>query len=329
MIAARQTAASTCYHPARVSEGPDLSHFVQHRQLDAYEQGMARHGYAYGVDLRRSRWLASSSLGNPLVRAIDRAWPSLAEHLMQEAFTPAERAGGPTTQLLAELIGHMQTLRSPLPTVRLIRPEQRGRWPLVTPLGATRGGALWLALDSEALLALEPGTRAFLLGAGLGHLHCDHGVFFTAHLLAGRREGNATTRAIQALMEPWTGVLAFSADRAGLICCGSLERAIAVLESPPVPVGVGAAEVEPSWWPRMASTAERVRALQEFARSSVFARVQAMRARQHELARSTAESSSLRSSEPAANEPPALHVPEDAWSLARVDARLTRRLGLL
>lgn len=314
-----------------MSEGPDLSHFVQHHQLDAYEQGMARHSYAYGVDLRRSRWLASSSLGNHLVRAVDRAWPALATHLMQESFVAAERAGGATTQLLGEVVGHMQLLRSPLPTVRLVRAEQRGRWPLVTPLGATRGGALWLALDAEALLALEPGTRAFLLGAGLGHLHCDHGVFFTAHLLAGRREGNVATRTIQSLMGPWTGVLGFSADRAGLICCGSLERAIAVLEDPPVPVGVGAAEAEPSWWPRMAPTADRVRALQEFARSTVFARVLAMRARQQELARGSqaADPNATRPSEAAANEPPALHVPEDAWSLARVDARLTARLGLL
>jgi hypothetical protein len=325
-----------------VSDGPDLSHFVQHRQLDAYEQSMARQTYAYGVDLRRSRWLASSSLGNPLVRAVDRAWPTLAGHLMQEAFVPAERAGGATTELLAELATFMQLLRAPLPTVRLVRPEQRGRWPLVTPLGATRGGALWLALDAEALLALEPSTRAFLVGSGLGHLHCDHGVYFTAHLLAGRREGNAGTRTVRALMTPWTGVLAFSADRAGLLCCGSLERAIAVLEDPPVPVGEGAAEAEPSWWPRFASTAERVRALQEFARSTVFARLSAMRARQRDLARERGLDAALREGapaldaepgepivEPSANEPPPPHVPEDAWSLARVDARLTARLRLL
>lgn len=314
-----------------MSDGPDLSHFVQHRQLDAYEQSMARQTYAYGVDLRRSRWLASSSLGNPLVRAVDRAWPTLAGHLMQEAFLPADQVSGPTTELLAEVTAFMQLLRAPLPTIRLLRPEQRGRWPLVTPLGATRGGTLWLALDAEALMALEPSTRAFVIGSGLGHLHCDHGVFFTAHLLGGRREANAGTRAVRSLMSPWTGVLSFSADRAGLLCCGSLERAIAVLEDPPVPVGVGAAEAEPSWWPRMASTVERVRALQEFARSAVFARLTATRARQRELVREGVALEPIREPhvEPPANEPPAPHVPDDAWSLARVDARLTARLGLL
>src|SRR5689334_21462991 len=61
-----------------VSNGPDLTHFVHHRMLDVYEQSMARQGYAYGVDLRRSRWLASSVVGNALVRAVDRAWPHLS-----------------------------------------------------------------------------------------------------------------------------------------------------------------------------------------------------------------------------------------------------------
>lgn len=316
--------------PTHVSDGPDLSHFVQHRQLDAYEQGMARQTYAYGVDLRRSRWLASSSLGNPLVRAVDRAWPTLASHLMQESFVPADRVGGSATELLAEVSVLMKLLRAPLPTLRLVRPEQRGRWPLVTPLGATRGGAIWLALDAEALLALEPSARAFVIGSGLGHLHCDHGVYFTAHLLAGRREANFGTQAVRSLLSPWTGVLAFSADRAGLLCCGSLERAIAVIEDPPVPVGVGAAESEPPWWPRMASTPERVRALQEFARSTVFARLSAVRARKRDQARgeALAEAPSVAGEAPA-NEPPAFHVPEDAWSLARVDARLTARLRLL
>ncbi len=311
---------------------------------------MARQTYAYGVDLRRSHWLASSSLGNPLVRAVDRAWPTLAGHLMPEAFVPANQPGQPTTELLAELTTLMQLLRAPLPTVRLLRPDQRGRWPLVTPLGATRGGALWLVLDGEGLLALDPSVRAFLIGSGLGHLHCDHGVYFTAHLLAGRREGNAGTRMVRSLMSPWTGVLAFSADRAGMLCCGSLERAVAVIEDPPVPVGVGAAEAEPSWWPRMASTSERVRALHEFARSAVFARLLALRARQREQAMvaeagpsfaGPAGSMKLDELEdtivdveaPANDRPlepvPNQYVPEQAWSLARVDARLTARLGLL
>jgi len=318
-----------------VSDGPDFNHFVQHRQLDVYQQSMARQGYAYGVDLRRSRWLASSTVGNALVRAVDRAWPQLAEHLMAEQLIDLADVGNPPLGLLRELAAHMTLLRAPLPTVKLLRPEQRGRWPLVTPLGATRGGALWLILDVEALAAVAADQRAFLLGAGLGHLHCDHAVFFSAHLLGDRREGGVLSsrrfaaalqiRTLRSATSPWTKVMSFSADRAGLLACGRLETAVAVIENPPIPVGVGT-ERAPSWLPPAPSPSERIRALEEFARSAVFARVTAMRARQRELTRSvTLLDQPGGDGEPAAD----IHVPADAWSLARVDARLTARLNLI
>ena len=322
-----------------MSKGPDLRHFVQHRQLDVYEQSMARRGYAYGVDLRRSRWLASSTLGNPLVRAVDRAWPELAAHLLDEALLDGQTT---PTSLLRELAAHISLLRAPLPTVRLVRAEQRGRWPLVTALGATRGNAQWLVLDAEALAALDADKRAFLLGSGLGHLHCDHAVFFTAHLLAKRREGTSSIRALQAALQPWTKVMMFSADRAGLLACGRLASAIAVIENPPVPIGD---DPDPRWLPPLPSAAVRVQALEEFARSAVFARIEATRARQRELARDAsliaprklererdepdAETTNQSSTPPPAPEPESIHVPADAWSLARVDARLTDRLNLL
>lgn len=312
---------------SNVSNGPDLNHFVQHRQLDIYEQGMARQGYAYGVDLRRSRWLASSTVGNVLVRAVDRAWPQLAKHLLDEALYPLDPARTTPTTLLRELGEHMNLLRAPLPAVRLLRPEQRGRWPLVTALGATHGSSLWLVLDVEALMALDVSKRAFLLGAGLGHLHCEHAVFFSAHLLAGRREGNSNIRALQSVLTPWTKVMMFSADRAGLLACGRLETAISMIEDPPVPIGD---DPDPSWLPPPPKPAMRIQALEEFARSSMFARVQAMRARQRELVRSVTVLPSAKPADGAAPaEPEQIHVPADAWSLARVDARLTNRLNLL
>ncbi|KIG14533.1 hypothetical protein DB30_06681 [Enhygromyxa salina] len=320
-----------------VSNGPDLTHFVQHRQLDIYEQGMARQGYAYGVDLRRSRWLASSTVGNVLVRAVDRAWPQLARHLLDEAVVPLAHEGRPVPiKLLRELSEHTSLLRAPVPAVRLLRPEQRGRWPLVTALGATHGGSLWLVLDVDSLLALEPDKRAFLLGAGLGHLHCEHAVFFSAHLLAGRREGNSSIRALQSVLTPWTRVMMFSADRAGLLACGRLETAVSVIENPPVPIGD---DPDPSWMPPPPKTAMRIQALEEFARSAVFARVQAMRARQRELVRAVTlsggpgpdgpfnQGQAPADAKPA--EPEQIHVPANAWSLARVDTRLTHRLNLL
>lgn len=311
-----------------VRSGPDLNHFVQHRLLDVYEQSMARQGYAYGVDLRRSRWLASSAVGNSLVRAVDRAWPQLAEHLLDEALLDGSST---PTSLLRELLMHANLLRAPLPTVRLLRPEQRGRWPLVTPLGATRGGSLWLILDAEALQAIGASERAFLLGSGLGHLHCDHAVFFSAHLLADRREGNTSIRTLRSALAPWTKVMSFSADRAGLLACGRLDTAIAMIENPPMPVGE---DPDPSWLPRPPAPALRVQALEEFARSSVFARVELMRARQRELARKrtapAAEKPADSSTDAAADtEAEPIHVPPDAWSLARVDTRLTARLRLI
>jgi hypothetical protein len=315
-----------------VSNGPDLSHFVQHRLLDVYEQSMARQGYAYGVDLRRSRWLASSTVGNSVVRAVDRAWPELSAHLLDEALLEGSTT---PTSLLRELLVHSSLLRSPLPTVRLLRPEQRGRWPLVTPLGATRGGSLWLILDVDALLALGMSERAFLLGSGLGHLHCDHAVFFSAHLLAKRREGNTSIRALRSALAPWTKVMTFSADRAGLLACARLDTAIAMIESPPMPVGE---DPDPGWLPQPPSPAVRVQALEEFAHSSVFARVEIMRARQRELARKRssvraedrADSNVSASAVPGAPpEPEPIHVPPEAWSLSRVDARLTARLQLI
>lgn len=318
----RQAPARLCYHAAGtiVSNGLDIRHFVQHRALDDYGQSMARHGYAYGVDLRRSHWLAGSTVGNALVRAVDRAWPELAAHLLDEALLDSRHA---PSSLLHEVLGCTELLRAPLPTVMVLEPEQRGRWPMVTPLGATRGGSLWLILDSEALLALEPAERRFLLAAGVGHLHCDHAVFFSAHLLANRREGNAGIRALRSAMTPWTKVMSFSADRAGLLACGDLATAVRMIENPPVPVGTQAAVVD--WLPRPAPAATRIKALEEFARSSVYARVEVIRARQRELARKRSEAEG-EAGKPAAE---SIHVPADAWSLRRVDARLTARLKLL
>ena len=48
----------------------DLPQFLQRRELAAYEQRLARTGYAYGVDLRRAAWLAGSMLGDPLMPSL-------------------------------------------------------------------------------------------------------------------------------------------------------------------------------------------------------------------------------------------------------------------
>jgi hypothetical protein len=121
--------------------------------------------------------------------------------------------------------------------------------------------------------------------------------------------------------------MSFSADRAGLLACARLDTAISMIESPPMPVGE---DPDPGWLPQPPTSAVRVQALEEFARSSVFARVEIMRARQRELARKRRSTPAQSGpSESSSSEPEPIHVPPEAWSLSRVDARLTARLQLI
>jgi hypothetical protein len=290
----------------------DLEHFVQHRQLEVYEQTMARLGYAYGVDIRRARWLASSSIGNALVRAVDRAWPGLASSLMDEQLEAAD--GDVSSDLLREVAGTMRLLRAPVPSVRVLREDTRRGWPAVTPLGSTHGSVHWLVLDLPSLEAMSPEIRGFALGSGLGHLQCDHGIFYSAHQMAARRGASTAVRLVRRALRPWSRVMSFSADRAGLLVCGSLELARIAIQ----------AEVERadglSWLPRGPKIEQRLTALEEFERSSVFARVQGLRERERDanLLASAGQRAGAR-----------VGIPDDAWSLARVDQRLTERLKLL
>ena len=63
----------------------------------------------------------------------------------------------------------------------------------------------------------------------------------------------------------------------------------------------------------------RVTSLREFHQSDVYARVRGARAARHRDLTMDPVPGSTRPQ----------HVPDDAWSVARVDQRLTRRLGLL
>lgn len=300
----------------RTAGSADLARFLQRRKLTAYQEGMARHAYAYGVDLRRARWLTNSSVGNTLVRAVDRRWPVLSRDLVEEGeLTAADRAPSRLLRLVAEC---MQLLRAPLPTVRLVgdAARQAGRWPLATGLGPTHGDVHWLILDAEGLEQLDPQQAAFHIGAGLADLQCDHGVFTTAHLLAARREGDVATRMVRAALGPWSRVMAFSADRAGLLCAPDRDAAFSALEAHHAALEGRAL----GWMPPRPDLEARRRALDEFDKTKVVARVRAARARNTDAA------PTLEAPEEGAGGE--LGVPDDAWSLARVDARLTRRLGL-
>lgn len=364
----------------------DLPQFLQRRELAAYEQRLARMGYAYGVDLRRAQWLATSTVGDPLMRTVDRRWSQLVSGLEEDSVRPLRSA--PPTALLEELARLIHLLRAPLPTVRILRPEVASRWPAVTPLGTTKGGIHWLVLDLDRVMSLAPDERTFVLASGLGHLQCDHGPIFAAHLMAhrGHRMG-----LVKGLLRPWAKVSVFSADRAGLVAVRSVEVSLRAMERH--------AEEHVAWMPRWPDLTMRRQALEDFDRCAVMARRRllsdedgvgftmappgreeeldsigrkmaaalggaiklggrlAMRIEGYERRRAenaakdeeAAESSeSPASASEGAPEPEAKAAPppepppvdperasalekalREAWTLARCDSRLTRRLGLL
>ena len=342
----------------------DLGQYMQRREVMAYEQHLARQAYAYGVDLRRSSWLDHSTLGEPLMRAVDRRWNSLTDDLAATALQPASRT--PPTEVLEELLRLLKLLRAPLPSLRLLRPGLSEQWPILTPLGTTKGGSHWLVIDLDRLMALSPTHRTFMLGANLGNLHCDHGPIFAAHLLTHRRGRGFGL--VHTLLRPWSRVSVFSADRAGLLAVGDLQVALDALR----------AHVDPgvSWYPEMPAAATRVQALEDFDQSRVMTRLRltykngenfiispriAQLYLQQEILRKQQEAEAAakagngeakpepeRKAEPPPEPAAPEHEPEPepapemieemnrieealakAWSLARCDSRLTRRLGLL
>lgn len=348
-------------------ESHDLDPFLQRRRLDLYEQAVARQGYAYGVDVRRSRWLARSSLGNAAVRVVDRAWSKLSQRLSEEVLQDPNEGIHPA--ILAELAAFKTLLRAPRPALLLLKPEASadGSWPAITALGPARGGARWLVLDPVALEAMDVRERRFWLASGLAHLQCGHGVFYTAHLLLKMGEAPRGIAMLRRVLTPWSRVMAFSADRAGLLASVSLDDGLYALEK------LSARESEVPWLPRPPTLDMRRVALDEFERSIVVARIRAARINRaqsvsvveernekpaHGKKRDAKEDATKAADEeqaPTLDEPPraaklpqsanegpstepatdpsdeaqVAHVPENAWSIARCDRRLTERLGLL
>ncbi len=319
-----------------LAETHDLDPFLKRRRLDLFEQAAARQGYAYGVDVRRSRWLARSSLGNAAVRAVDRAWSNLADRLREELL---EAPGTPVHPDILDELRRLRTLlRAPRPAIFLLKKSEsdKGRWPAVTALGPARGGARWLVLNAEALESMTVAERRFWLASGLAHLQCGHGVFYTAHLLVELRKAPRSVALLRRALTPWSRVMAFSADRAGLLACDSLEEARAALTH------LAKLESKIDWLPKPPDPGIRRVALEEFEHSVVVARVRAARKNQalaevsvfdlppkkDEQAPNQAKSADEAQAAPP-DAPQPIHVPEDAWSLARCDRRLTERLGLI
>lgn len=238
----------------------DIAQLVGRREQFAYEQHLARSTYAYGVDLRRSAWLDRSTVGDPLMRSVDRRWNDLVTSLTADELLPGSTL---PASVMDELLGLVRLLHAPWPSVRVLQPKAAEHWPIVTPLGATKGGSHWLVVDEDRLMSLPDTERLFLLASSVAHLQCDHGPLFAAHLMAhraGRGEGLVRT-----LLRPWSRVCVFSADRAGLLAVDELEHARDALRAhadPGIP-----------WLPPTPDVAERLRALEEFSKSRVLTRL--------------------------------------------------------
>ena len=243
--------------PLVVHIAADLPQFLQRRELAAFEQRLARKGYAYGVDLRRAAWIASSMLGDPLMRSVDRRWSEMVQGLDADCLQPPRVA--PPTPLLEELADLVQLLRAPLPNVRLLRPETAEAWPAVTPLSTTKGGIHWLIFDLARVQAMSPERRTFVLASALAHLQCDHGVIFSAYLM---RHRGTPLRMVESMMKPWSKIAMFSADRAGLVAARSLEAATAAIED----------DTAAAWMPPKPPARDRIEALEDFNRSQIMVR---------------------------------------------------------
>jgi hypothetical protein len=316
-----------------VSSPLDLGRFVQRRQFRSFEQDMARVTYAYGVDVRRFRWLNQSMVAQTFMRALELRWDAVAEDLMRGELQVPE--GAATLPFLQEIVRIAELLRLTLPTVRIVAPAAKDRWPLVTLLGNARNSDDWLVLDARRLAALSQPERAFLLGQALGHIQCSHTPLFMAHYVSHReRSGHLPLRLS---LRPLSRLCAFSADRAGLLAAGEFEPAARMLE-------LGARDVPP-WYPPLAELAERRGALEEFDRTRIVARVRSsLRYAEDHPSVPELVSQLLQQGPPEAlpegerPEPPrereakaepGYEVPADAWPLARCDQRLTQRLGIL
>lgn len=331
----------------------DLGRFVQRRQLRSYEQDLARTAYAYGVDLRRFQWLSHSLAAQTAMRALELKWGEHATALMTAGDLQYPE-GAESLPILQEVIQIADLLHTTLPGIRFVTAKGRasGSWPLAAPLANCRGGDAWLVLDREGLMAQAPAVRAFLLAQGLAHLQCGHGGLFMAHLVsAAERVSHALVRAT---LRSWSQLAAFSADRAGLLAAGEFEPAAQMLAR--------SAQQLPTWYPSLAGLHERRRALEEFDRSRVVARVRSSQrfaqdnpsvtALVEQLMQShapaalsegvgtavpagpdvTGAAPAHRDTNPTPDAPTnfaaGYEVPASAWPLARCDQRLTERLGI-
>lgn len=288
---------------------------LHRRHNAAHKERRARDAYAYGVDIRRNHWFLHHRLIGAGLRSVERRWHAVWESLQRDSVDGDAVCPSP---ILRELATCIKILGAPTPTISCLneRAHLSGAWPSVTALGTSHGDVRHLLLDLRGLQALTDAERRFALASGIGHLQCGHALFMTAALVSNLDDASLAIRGLNRTLQPATKLMCFSADRAALLCGDGLEATMEGLRQ-------HVAETRSAntrWLPRPSSYDLRVHGLREFFRTDVHARILSAR-----MNHASASASSHGEDDSA----PRAHVPDDAWSVAKVDRRLTRRLGLL
>lgn len=96
--------------------------------------------------------------------------------------------------------------------------------PFVPIVAVGTGEPYALVLSSSWIEAFEPGELRFLIGRELAHVAAGH-TKLTSLLSANGRENAVVAVAFGA----WLRIIEYTADRAGLLCCGSLDAAFSAI----------------------------------------------------------------------------------------------------
>src|SRR5690606_21217927 len=87
----------------------------------------------------------------------------------------------------------------------------------------------FVALHTEAVKNYDDKTLTFLIGRELGHAQNGHVIYLTAAFYADEVAGVIVKTAIKpsiVALNRWRQLATITADRAGLLCCRSLDVAI-------------------------------------------------------------------------------------------------------
>ena len=115
-------------------EASVLEGLLHRRHNAAHKERRARDAYAFGVDVRRTRWFIQHRLLGAGLRGVERQWKSVWQMLQRDTLDHEATCPAP---LLRELANCVKILGAPTPTVSCLneRAHLSGAWPSVTALG--------------------------------------------------------------------------------------------------------------------------------------------------------------------------------------------------